>query len=78
MTTTETFYVENIKCGGCANTIKGSLEKVLGIQSVEVYVEQHKVSVMGIGVNRATLLINTNNMFHHRQTVSYIFWSQAK
>ena len=43
MTTTETFFVENIKCGGCANTIKCSLEKVLGIQSVEVYVEQDKV-----------------------------------
>ena len=55
MTTTETFFVENIKCGGCANTIKGTLEKVLGIQAVEVYIEQDKVCVMGIGVNRANL-----------------------
>ena len=55
MTTTETFFVENIKCGGCANTIKGTLEKVLGIQAVEVYIEQNKVCVMGIGVNRANL-----------------------
>ena len=55
MTTTETFFVENIKCGGCANTIIGTLEKVLGIQAVEVYIEQNKVCVMGIGVNRANL-----------------------
>ena len=78
MTTTETFFVENIKCGGCVNTIKGTLEKVLGIQAVEVYIEQDKVCVMGIGVNRVTTLINTNTIIHHKQTVSYIFWSQAQ
>ena len=55
MTTTETFFVDNIKCGGCANTIKGTLEKVLGIQAVEVFTEQNKVCVMGIGLNRANL-----------------------
>jgi copper chaperone len=55
MTTTEIFFVENIKCGGCAHTIKGTLEKILGIQGVEVYAEQHKVCVMGIGLNRANL-----------------------
>ena len=55
MTTTETFFVENIKCGGCANTIKGILGKILGIQAVEVYTKQDKVCVMGIGVNRANL-----------------------
>ena len=38
MTTTETFYVENIKCGGCAKTIKDTLEKALGVQGVEVYI----------------------------------------
>ena len=46
MTTTEIFYVEKIKCGGCANTIKGTLEKVLGVQGVEVFVKQDKVCVM--------------------------------
>lgn len=55
MTTTETFYVENIKCGGCANTIKDTLQNVLGVQDVEVYVVQDKVCVMGIGLNRAKL-----------------------
>lgn len=55
MTTTETFYVENIKCGGCANSIKDTLGKILGIQGVEVYLEQHKVCIMGIGLNRSNL-----------------------
>ena len=55
MTTTETFNVENIKCGGCAKTIKDTLEKALGVQGVEVYLEQDKVCVMGIALNRAQL-----------------------
>ena len=55
MTTTETFYVENIKCGGCAKTIKDTLEKALGVQHIDVYIEQHKVCVMGIALNRAQL-----------------------
>lgn len=62
MTTTETFYVENIKCGGCAKTIKGTLQKVLGVQDVDVYVEQDKVCVMGIGLNRAKLKENISSL----------------
>ena len=62
MTTTETFFVENIKCGGCANTIKGTLEKVLSIQAVEVYIEQNKVCLMGIGLNRANLKKNLSSL----------------
>lgn len=55
MTTTETFYVENIKYGGCANTIKDAIGKVLGVQGVDVYLAQDKVCVMGIGLNRDQL-----------------------
>lgn len=62
MTTTEAFYVENIKCDGCANTIKSTLEKVLGVQDVEVYVKQDKVCVMGIGLNRAKLKENLSSL----------------
>jgi copper chaperone len=30
---THTFFVENIKCGGCMNTIRKSLESTAGIQT---------------------------------------------
>lgn len=37
--------VENIKCGGCANTITGRLGKLEGVESVEVDVEHGRVRV---------------------------------
>lgn len=37
--------VENIKCGGCANSIRKQLLALKGVESVEVDVEQGHVSV---------------------------------
>ena len=64
MTTTETFYVENIKCGGCANSIKASLGRVLGVQGVDVYVEKDKICVMGIGLNRTGIKEKLSGFCH--------------
>lgn len=37
--------VENIKCGGCANTIRKRLLAMPGVQGVEVLVEEGRVRV---------------------------------
>jgi len=37
--------VENIRCGGCANTITHSLQKLDGVSSVSVDIENGRVSV---------------------------------
>lgn len=37
-------YIDNIKCGGCANSITKKLEASTGITNVEVDVEEGKVS----------------------------------
>ena len=39
--------VENIKCGGCVGSIVSGLEKLEGVHSVDVDVEQGRVSVTG-------------------------------
>lgn len=39
--------VENIKCGGCANSIVSGLKELNGIVSVQVDVEQGRVTVDG-------------------------------
>ena len=39
--------VENIKCGGCASTIRSKLEAMDGIEKVEVDIETGRVSVDG-------------------------------
>ncbi|MEK7990086.1 MAG: heavy metal-associated domain-containing protein [Thiotrichaceae bacterium] len=39
--------VENIKCGGCANSIQKGLLKIAGVEAVEVDIEQGAVSIEG-------------------------------
>ena len=38
-------FVENIKCGGCANSIRKQLQTLKGVESVDVDVEQGQVTV---------------------------------
>jgi copper chaperone len=51
--------VENIKCGGCANTIRTQLEKMESINSCEVDVEKGLINIDGDDVYRtdATTLL---------------------
>jgi copper chaperone CopZ len=58
MTSTEIFYVENMRCSGCVNTIVSALMKQAGVQGVDISLEEKKVSVMGIGLDR-DLIIKT-------------------
>ncbi|MBN2865179.1 MAG: heavy-metal-associated domain-containing protein [Thiotrichales bacterium] len=37
--------VENIKCGGCANSIRKQLQTLEGVESVDVDVEQGQVTI---------------------------------
>jgi copper chaperone len=41
----EGFTVANLKCGGCANTIKKSILAIDGVTNVEVDIDQSKVIV---------------------------------
>ncbi|MCE2790329.1 MAG: heavy-metal-associated domain-containing protein [Saprospiraceae bacterium] len=38
---------ENIKCGGCARSIRQSLEKLTGVSSVDVVIEEGQVLLEG-------------------------------
>lgn len=40
--------VENIKCGGCMNSIKKAISSLTGVEKVEVSKETETVSVWGI------------------------------
>ena len=40
-----TFQVENIRCGGCANTITKKLKSLSGVEDVKVNVEDKSVIV---------------------------------
>lgn len=45
-------YIENLKCGGCANTIVNGLGNIKGVDNVAVNVEDSLVSFVA---NEATL-----------------------
>ena len=45
--------VENIKCGGCANSIRKALSAVEGVTEVAVDIEQGEVRVEGDAAARA-------------------------
>jgi copper chaperone len=40
----QSISVDNLKCGGCANTITKSLEKIVGIKNVNVDVDKGLVN----------------------------------
>ena len=48
--------VENIKCGGCANTIMNKLNKLDGVEQVSVDIEAGRVSVEASDDNREQLV----------------------
>ncbi len=40
------FQVENMKCGGCTNTITTKLREIDGVQDVIVNIDDHQVTVI--------------------------------
>lgn len=47
-------YIENLKCGGCANTIINGLNSIKGVDNVNVDVEN---SLVALTSNEATLVL---------------------
>ncbi|PCI10165.1 MAG: heavy metal transporter [Flavobacteriaceae bacterium] len=41
----KTIQVENLKCGGCANTIKKGLISIDGIETVDIVIETSEVTI---------------------------------
>ncbi len=49
-------FVENIKCGGCINSIKTALQKIKGVTAVQIFKEEGKVCVSGVAVERQEMV----------------------
>lgn len=48
--------VENIKCGGCANTITGKLSKLDGVSNVQVDIEHGRITLEAAEHSRTQLV----------------------
>jgi len=60
--TTHQIFVENIKCGGCMNSIKTALLKISGVTAVEIFKEEDKVCVSGIAVEKEMLVAKLSSL----------------
>lgn len=54
--------VENIKCGGCASSIKNGLLKIEGVEEVQVDFTEGIVEVIGNALNQETIIHKLHNM----------------
>lgn len=60
--TAHQIFVENIKCGGCMNSIKTALLKLRGVTAVEIFKDQDKVCVSGIAVEKETVVAKLSSL----------------
>ncbi len=56
MKTTETIFVENIKCGGCMRSIKDALLQIRDVDIVIVDKDKESVIVTGTGIKRDSII----------------------
>jgi copper chaperone len=54
--------VENIKCHGCANSIKNGLLKVKGVEDVDVRIDQGIIDVNGKDIDRDEIVSRLHSM----------------
>lgn len=54
--------VENIKCHGCANSIKNGLLKVKGVEDVDVRIDQGIIDVNGKDMDRNEIVSRLHSM----------------
>lgn len=65
---TEEINVANLKCNGCATTIKKELQKMSGINSVEVDVENSKVLISYNNIERALIIDKLHSLGYPEAT----------
>ena len=54
--------VENIKCGGCANSIEKKIKAVSGVSDVVVDIENGKIVVSGESISREKVIQELTHM----------------
>lgn len=59
---TVAIFVENIKCGGCMSGIKNALLEFRGVKSVEIDLEEEKITIQGTNLERAAYLKKVDSM----------------
>lgn len=65
---TEKIIIANLKCGGCATTIKTELLKIKGVTHAEIDVENDAVTVSYQNVERAIIINKLHSLGYPEAT----------
>jgi len=74
---TQEILVENIKCGGCMTSIKSAIMKFTGVKSVEINLDEEKITVVGKGVKKEAIIRKLTSLGYPEKGQNTIF-NQAK
>lgn len=74
---TQEILVENIKCGGCMTSIKSAIMKFAGVKSVDINLEEEKITIVGKGVKKEAILKKLTSLGYPEKGQNTIF-NQAK
>jgi len=75
---TEKIIIANLKCNGCATTVKKELYKINGVQSVDVDVEFDAVSLSYENVDRSVIIKKLHSLGYPEATEKNWLLSQLK
>jgi len=74
---TQEILVENIKCGRCMTSIKSAIMKFTGVKSVEINLDEEKITVVGKGVKKEAIIKKLTSLGYPEKGQNTIF-NQAK
>ena len=61
------FDVENIKCGGCENTIRKGLSAIAGVSEVQIDRDQQRITLLANEADRDTIAEKLRSMGYPEQ-----------
>ena len=67
MNTTLTFDVENIKCGGCENSIRKGLTSIAGVSEVQIDRDQQRITLLAHEAERSAIADKLRSMGYPEQ-----------
>ena len=74
---TQEILVENIKCGGCMTSIKSAIMKFPGVKSVDINLEEEKITIVSKGVKKEAIIKKLTSLGYPEKGQNTIF-NQAK
>lgn len=75
---TEKIIIANLKCNGCANTIKKELLKLEGVKSIEVDIENSTVNLSYENLERGIIINRLLSLGYPEATETNGFLLQVK